>query len=35
MATAYLRSLSDDDLDRTVVLPFFGENPVTAEHVIE
>jgi hypothetical protein len=35
MATAYLSSLSDDDLDRTVVLPFFGENPVTAEHVIE
>jgi hypothetical protein len=35
MVTAYLRSLSDDDLDRTVILPFFGENPVTAEHVIE
>jgi hypothetical protein len=35
MATAYLRSLSDDDLDRTVILPFFGENPVTAEQVIE
>jgi hypothetical protein len=35
MATAYLRSLSDDDLDRTVVLPFFGENPVTAANVIE
>jgi hypothetical protein len=35
MVTAYLRSLSDDDLDRTVVLPFFGENPVTAELVIE
>lgn len=27
--------LSDDDLDRTVILPFFGENPVTAEQVIE
>jgi hypothetical protein len=35
MVTAYLRSLSDDDLDRTVILPFFGENPVTAEYVIE
>ena len=35
MVTAYLRSLSDDDLDRTVILPFFGENPVTAELVIE
>ena len=35
MVTAYLRSLSDDDLDRTVILPFFGENPVTAEQVIE
>ena len=35
MATAYLRSLSDDDLDRTVILPFFGENPVTAQLVIE
>lgn len=35
MATAYLRSLSDDDLDRTVVLPIFGENPVTAQQVIE
>jgi Mycothiol maleylpyruvate isomerase N-terminal domain len=35
MATAYLRSLSDDDLDRTVILPIFGESPVTAELVIE
>src|SRR4051812_4881964 len=35
MVTAYLRSLSDDDLDRTVILPFFGENPVTAQQVIE
>jgi hypothetical protein len=35
MVTAYLRSLSDDDLDRTVIIPFFGENPVTAEFVIE
>jgi hypothetical protein len=35
MVTAYLRSLSDDDLDRTVILPFLGENPVIAEHVIE
>src|SRR4051812_26564686 len=35
MATAYLRSLSDEDLDRTVTIPIFGENPVTAETVIE
>src|SRR5215216_3839612 len=35
MATAYLRSLSDADLDRTVTLPLFGENPVTAQQVIE
>ena len=35
MATAYLRSLSDEDLDRTVTLPIFGENPVTAQQVIE
>jgi hypothetical protein len=35
MATAYLRSLSDEDLDRTVSLPLFGENPVTAQQVIE
>ena len=35
MATAYLRSLSDEDLDRTVILPIFGENPVTAQQVIE
>jgi len=35
MATAYLRSLSDEDLDRTVRLPLFGENPVTAQQVIE
>jgi hypothetical protein len=34
MATAYLRSLSDEDLDRTVSLPLFGENPVTAQQVI-
>jgi hypothetical protein len=35
MATAYLRSLSDEDLDRTVTLSFTGENPVTAQQVIE
>src|SRR5215218_6593621 len=35
MATAYLRSLNDEDLDRTVTLPIFGENPVTAQQVIE
>ena len=35
MAAAYLRSLSDEDLDRTAKLSFFGENPVTVESVIE
>ena len=35
MATAYLRSLSDEALDRTVTLPFLGENPVTVQQVIE
>jgi hypothetical protein len=35
MATAYLRSLSDENLDRTVILPIFGENPVTVQQVIE
>jgi hypothetical protein len=35
MATAYLRTLSDADLDRTVILPVFGENPVTVQQVIE
>ena len=35
MATAYLRSLSDENLDRTATLPIFGENPVTAQQVIE
>jgi len=35
MATAYLRSLRDEDLDRTVTLPIFGENPVTVQQVIE
>lgn len=34
-AAAYLRGLSDEDLDRTTMLPVFGEKPVTAEHVIE
>jgi hypothetical protein len=35
LATSYLRSLSDEDLDRTASLPLFGENPVTAQQVIE
>src|SRR5215213_5000473 len=35
MAAAYLRTLSDADLDRTVILPVFGENPVTVQQVIE
>jgi hypothetical protein len=35
MATAYLHSLTDEDLDRTTILPFFGENPMTAQQVIE
>jgi hypothetical protein len=34
-AVAYVRSLSDDDLDRTTVLPVMGDEPVTAERVIE
>ncbi|MGH2616898.1 MAG: maleylpyruvate isomerase N-terminal domain-containing protein [Thermomicrobiales bacterium] len=34
-AAAYLRSLSDDDLDRTTTLPVFGPEPVTAQQVIE
>jgi len=35
MAVEYLRSLTDEDLDRTTILPLFGENPVTAQQVIE
>lgn len=35
MAATYVRGLSDDDLDRSTTLPVFGENPVTAEAVIE
>jgi hypothetical protein len=34
-AASYLRSLSDDDLDRTTSMPGFGPEPVTAEQVIE
>lgn len=30
-----LRALSDADLERTAVLPFLGERPVTAEQFIE
>jgi hypothetical protein len=35
MAATYLRGLSDDDLDRSAKLSFFGDNPVTVETVIE
>lgn len=35
MAAAYLRGLSDDDLDRTTKLSFFGDNPVPVSMVIE
>ncbi len=35
MAAAYLRGLSDEDLDRTMVMPVFGPEPVTVQHVIE
>ena len=35
MATAYLRTLNDDALDRTATLAIFGQNPVTAANVIE
>ena len=34
-AVAYVRSLSDDDLDRTTVVSVMGDKPVTAEHMIE
>lgn len=34
-AAAYLRSLSDEDLDRTTTLPVFGPEPVPAQQVIE
>ncbi len=35
VAAAYLRGLSDDDLDRTTSMPAFGPEPVTAEQVID
>ena len=35
MVAAYLRALSDEDLDRTTILPLFGEDPVTAQQAIE
>jgi hypothetical protein len=35
MAAAYLRGLSDEDLDRPAKLSFFGDNPVPVEAVIE
>jgi hypothetical protein len=34
-ATTYLRGLSDDDLDCTRLIPAMGEQPVTAQTVIE
>lgn len=34
-ASAYVRGLSDDDLDRTTAMPVFGPEPVTAQQVIE
>ena len=34
-AAAYLRSLSDEDLDRTTSLPAMSPEPVTAQQVIE
>jgi hypothetical protein len=34
-AAAYVRGLSDDDLDRTTSLPVMGEQPVTTQQVIE
>lgn len=34
-AAAYLRGLSDEDLDGATTLPLFGEDPVTARQVIE
>ena len=35
MAAAYLRSLSDEDLDRATMIPVMGPNPVTAQQMIE
>lgn len=35
VAAAYVRGLSDEDLDRTTTMPAFGPDPVTAEQVIE
>lgn len=34
-AAAYLRGLSDEELDRTTTPPVFGPDPVTVQHVIE
>lgn len=34
-AAAYLRGLSDEDLDHTTTMPVFGPEPVTAQQVIE
>ena len=34
-AADYVRSLSDEDLDRTTTAPVMGDQPVTAQQVIE
>jgi hypothetical protein len=34
-AATYLRSLSDEDLDRTTNMPTMGDQPVTAQQLIE
>ena len=35
MAAAFLRGLSDEELDRTTIMPVFGTAPVTAQQVSE
>jgi hypothetical protein len=35
VAADYVRSLSDEDLDRTTSMPMMGEHPVTAQQLIE
>jgi hypothetical protein len=35
LAAAYVRSLSDDDLDRATTLATMGDQPVTAQQLIE
>jgi DinB superfamily len=34
-AAAYVRSLSDEDLDRTTKLPVMGDQPISVEQIIE